>query len=215
LDEIPHKGIWKMKQTSYTVNLNSHKKHKFLRGLRCFASSFVFNKHSSKPGVNSRGRIGAIINTLSPFGQNVAVLSFFKSRHNTIVYCDKLGYFGFVSAYSDRVYYSFYLHKDTVIEELLEEAVNWQDDLHDSSVAYISSMNTNKMKCHIEMNAPINRFNILTNNCSRFAANVLLAGCNASKERFNHNRPWQMPANTLELAREINAFLKNKSSKYF
>jgi len=203
-----------MKQTSYTVNPNSHKKHKVLRGLRCYASSFFSHRHSSKLSINSQVRIETIINTLSPLGQNVALLSFFKSRHNAIVYCDKYHHFGFVSAYSDRVSYCFNLHRNTIIDRLMVEVVKWQDDLHDSSVAYISNMNANKMKCHIEMNAPINKFNILTNNCSRFAANVLLAGCNARQGRFTHNRPWQMPANTLELAKEINLFLQNQPFNY-
>lgn len=203
-----------MKRNSYTLTPENQKKHKVLRGLRCYASSFFSHRHSNKPGANSRSRIETIINTLSPLGKNVALLSYHKSRHNSIVYCDKYNHFGFVSATGDRVYYCFNLHRNTVIDTLLDETEKWQDELHDSSIIYIANMNAMKMKCYIERNAPVNRFNILTNNCSRFAANVLLAGSNTSPARFNHNRPWQMPANTLELAREINLYLHNKPFNY-
>lgn len=200
-----------MSRKSYTLKSSDDiKKHTFLRGIRSYLSSASATK--TKPVLFTSQRASRIVEKLSPFGKNVALLSFRKSMHSAVVFLNTYNNtYSYVSAYATSVWFLDSVDKNEVINEITDDEWNLRAELTDFDVVYIGGLNVWKMLSYIRERKLINQFDILSNNCSRFAANVLLAGCDIKLPKFQHNRPiWQMPANTKELAKEIDLFLRRK-----
>ncbi|MFQ6251744.1 hypothetical protein ACLMPM_25635 [Yersinia enterocolitica] len=189
------------------------KKHKFMRGLRCFASSIIHSKHTIKPGEQSYLRVENILSKLSVFKHNVCLLSFSKARHSALIMFNSDNSYSYFSAYGNGPCFYEGVEKFVVSEVIISEITQWGDELHQDNVVYIKGLDIRNMMDTIYDKRENYKFNVLSNNCSRFAADVLLAGCYESTEKFRHYRRWQMPANTLELAREI-ARLQQKHGSY-
>ncbi|MBV4366743.1 hypothetical protein [Erwinia phyllosphaerae] len=202
-----------MKKNSYTLKHNKTpddiKKHKALRGLRCYVSSYFHHKHRIHPDSNTCERITEVINKMSSSGKNVALLSYCKARHSAIIFCER-DTWSIVSAYGDGVVYYGDLCHEQLVDIIYRESTGWKDTIKMSNVVYIGGLNIISMEQYINEFASVNKFKIFTNNCSRFAANVLIAGSGQQKGFFTHDRPCQMPANTLELAKEIDRFLQKR-----
>lgn len=196
-----------------TKSYDGLKKHKLMRGLRCFASSIIHSKHVIKPGNQSSLRVENILSKLSVFDHNVCLLSFRKSGHSALIMLNRDNSYSYFSAYSggEPCYYNG-VNKSNCSEVIISEITLWGDELHQDNVVYIKGLDIDNMMDTIYDKRKNYKFNVLSNNCSRFAADVLLAGCYESPEKFRHNRRWQMPANTLELAREIARFQQKKGS---
>ncbi|MFA3780171.1 hypothetical protein [Yersinia sp. 1652 StPb PI] len=191
------------------------KKHKFMRGLRCYASAIIHSKHTIKPGEREQSylRVENILSKLSVFNNNVCLLSFRKAGHSALIMLHRDNSYSYFSAYGGGQPL-FHEHVKTfdLVEVIISEIMHWGDELHQDSVVYIKGLDIRNMMDTIEDKIENYKFNVLSNNCSRFAADVLLAGCDERPEKFLHNRRWQMPANTLELAREIARFQQKQCS---
>lgn len=200
-----------MNRKSYTVkNTDGVKKHKIFRGIRSYISS-LRSADINKPRVITNQRASRIVEKLSLSGKNVALLSFHKSIHNAVVILTPGKGYSYVSAYASGVCFLDNVDKNSIIDEIADDEQNLMAELKVADAVYIGGLNTIKMIHYIWDRGFINKFNYLSNNCARFAADVLLAGCNIKPAKFQHNRPtWQMPANTIELAKEIDLFLRNK-----
>lgn len=201
-----------MNRKSYTVkNTDGVKRHKIFRGIRSYISS-LRSADINKPRVITNQRASRIVEKLSRSGKNVALLSFHKSIHNAVVILTPDKKYSYVSAYANSICFLDRVDKNSVIDEIADDEQNLMAELRGADVVYIGGLNTIKMVYDIRGRELINKFNYLSNNCARFAADVLLAGCNIKPAKFKHNRPtWQMPANTIELAKEIDLFLRKKS----
>ncbi len=181
------------------------KDHKFLRGIRSWFSEAKTAKHSVKINehtVSDRAR--GIINKLAEKNNNVALLSFKKSAHSVIVIHHGNDRFSIYSVYGNDKEGRFIKNdRDGIAFEIFNEMKHWGDMLQDESIVYLHDLNVEKMEDHINSSGE-HKFNILSHNCSRFVAKALLAGFNNDNNiKFAHDRKWQMPANTLELAKEI------------
>lgn len=196
-----------MKKRSYTLKHNhSEKKHKFLRGIRCYASSLIFSKHTTKPDEYIELPVNQMLMRLSPYGSNVCLLSFHKARHSALIICTAFNSYAYLSVYSSRVTFEECLSEEEASDIITFEAQHWGDVPNNENMVYIGKLDTREMINTIYSMMGTYHYSLLSSNCSRFAADVLLAGCKGKTGRFQHDRPWQMPANTLELAREIARF---------
>lgn len=199
-----------MKKRKYEIkNLDDVKKHKLFRGMRCYMSSLITSKNRIKPDADVKLRCYNVVNRLLPNEKNVALLSFKKSEHNAIIINSSNNRFNYVSAYNNEVAFIEFLDKNEMIELLVDEVFSWGDQLKDENIVYIKGLDTNKMREYIHSSRPNFQYKLFNNNCARYAADVLLAGCAITPDRFIHNRIWQMPANTLELAKEIDRSLRS------
>ena len=196
-----------MSKKSYSLKKGSNvKSHKVFRGLRCYVSSFIFSKHTTKPTLNIEARISEILNNMSSLGKSVCVFSFNKSMHSSILIANSTSLFTYASAYgNNEVVFRESASRDEIIYIIRDEMEEWGDELSENNVAYISGLDRLKMMDKLRYLSERFEFSLMSNNCSRFVADVLISGCTQGKS-FKHNRPWQMPANTLELAKEINEF---------
>lgn len=198
-----------MSRKSYTLkDPDEVKKHTFLRGIRGYFSSARATK--TTPAFITNNRAIRIVEKLSLSGKIVALLSF-RKMHNAIIILNAPGEYSYISVYKACFLFFECVDKDRVVAEIVDDERYLRTELRDSDVVYISRLNTKKMIYYVRNHELINIFNYLSNNCSRFAADVLLAGCDIKPARFQHNRPtWQMPANTTELAKEIDLYLRKR-----
>lgn len=180
------------------------KKQKCFRGIRCWFSAQIKNRHSSIVNSTSADRI---VNRLCEGNHRVALISFGKSKHSAVVIRYPDGQFIYVSMYGNHP-----LYRNKVTRERVREVINWdmhqwKDGVDENNLVLFSesALDIEKIAKHILSNIFAFRFNPITNNCSRFAADVLIAGYNGSREKLKHDRRFQMPANTLQLAKEIKA----------
>lgn len=181
------------------------KSHKFLRGIRCWLSECKTEKHAVKfnnQTVSERGR--GIVNKLAEKNDNVALLSFRKSAHSAIVMHHGNDMFSMYSVYgNNKKKHCIKKNRDEITNDIINEMKIWNDMLQDESIVYLHDLNVKNMESHINSFWD-HKFNVLSHNCSRFVAKALLAGFNNDNNvKFTHDRKWQMPANTLELAKEI------------
>ncbi|WP_145520921.1 hypothetical protein [Yersinia mollaretii] len=185
------------------------KSHKNLRGIRCWVSAATNGKHltndSAKPYTDY---VDSIMSTLTNKDNNIALLSFGKSVHSVIVINHGNNKFSFISMYRDKNSnngheYIGEASQDEVKQAIANEMKINKDGLQKESLVYLHNLNVDKVNNYIVNNKDNYKFNIISNNCSRFSANALLAGVDSHSGTFEHDRIWQMPANTLELAKEI------------
>lgn len=185
------------------------KSHKNFRGIRCWVSAARNGKYltndSAKPYTDY---VDSIMSVLTKKDNNIALLSYGKSVHNAIVIHHGNNKFSFISMYSDKNSnngheYIGEASQDEVKQAIANEMKINKDGLQEENLVYLHNLNVEKVNNYIVNNKDNYKFNIISNNCSRFAANALLAGVDSHSATFEHDRIWQMPANTLELAKEI------------
>ncbi len=194
-----------IKQNSSDVSSGNAKPHKLFRGIRCWLAEVKTGSHTVNIDENIVfNRIDGIINKLSEKDNNVALLSFNKSAHSAIVIHHSDGMFSMynVTGEDNETRY-IENERNGFTNDILNEMANWNDMLQDESVVFLPNLNVKNIEDHIK-NSGDHKFNVLTHNCSKFVAKALLAGFdNDNNHKFAHDRKWQMPANTLELAKEI------------
>lgn len=205
-----------IKKNSNDVSSGNVKPHKFFRGIRCWLTEVKTGKHTVNIDKNIvSNRIDGIINKLIEKDNNVALLSFKKSAHSAIVIHHSDGVFSMYNV-SGRDNEMRYLENDRrgLANDISNKMRGWNDMLQDESVVFLPNLNVENIDNHIK-NSGDHKFNLLTHNCSKFVAKALLAGFdNDNNHKFAHNRKWQMPANTLELAKEIAFKSAQNKNKY-
>ncbi|EQA1624845.1 hypothetical protein V5K00_RS22325 [Enterobacter asburiae] len=195
-----------MSKKCYSLKKGSSlKSHKVFRGLRCYVSSFIFSKHTTKPSLGIEARVGNILSNLSPFGKSACIFSFHKSMHSSILLVNSTNLFTYASAYGSEVVFCEFFSKQDIIKVIRDEMELWGDELNENNLVYISGLDRLKMMGKLRNLSETFEYRLMSNNCSRFVADVLISGCTRGA-KFKHDRPWQMPANTLELAKEIDRF---------
>ncbi|CNH59968.1 Uncharacterised protein [Yersinia massiliensis] len=188
------------------------KSHKNFRGIRCWLSAVKNQKHYTNDVENSYTNYAKnIMNTLAKKDNSIVLLSFGKSEHSTIAIHHGNNKFSYISMHYDKVSNNYHKFVDKVSQDLVTQFVandmtNCKDGLQDNNLVYLHNLNVEKVNNYILKNKDSFKFNLISNNCSRFSANALLAGVEGKSSQFQHNRKCQMPANTLELAKEIAAY---------
>ncbi|HCR3980866.1 TPA: hypothetical protein OOF39_000272 [Kluyvera ascorbata] len=204
------------KPSTFSNSFENVKPHKLFRGIRCWFAEFKTGKHAVNIDEDIiYNRVNRIINKLTEKNNNVALLSFDKSAHSAIVIHHSDGMFSMynVSGEDNEVRY-IKNGRYGLASNILNEMANWNDMLQDENVIFLPNLNVENIENHIK-NFGDHKFNVLTHNCSKFAAKALLAGFdNDNNHKFAHDRKWQMPANTLELAKEIAFKSAQKKDKY-
>ncbi|WP_145498807.1 hypothetical protein [Yersinia bercovieri] len=188
------------------------KSHKNFRGIRCWLSAVKNPKHYTSDVENSYTHYAKnIMNTLAKKDNSVVLLSFGKAEHNAIAIHHGNNKFSYISMHHDKISNNYHKFNGKVSQELVtqfvaDEMTKCKDGLQENNLVYLHNLNVEKVDDYILKNKDNFKFNIISSNCSRFSANALLAGVEGNSSQFQHNRKWQMPANTLELAKEIAAY---------
>ncbi|MDE1330438.1 hypothetical protein [Vibrio aestuarianus] len=180
------------------------KKHKCFRGIRCWFSAQIKNRHSSIVTSTSADRI---IDRLCEGNHRVALISFGKSKHSAVVIRYTDDQFIYASMYGNLPRYRNKVNREWVRKVINLDMDQWKDGVDDNNLVLFSepALDIEKIAKHISSNIYKYRFNPITKNCSRFAADALIAGYKGSREKLKHDRPFLMPANALQLAKEIEA----------
>lgn len=203
-----------IKQNGNDFSVGNVKSHKHFRGVRCWLSGVKTAKHTVKIDEHTvSNRVGGIIDKLTEKNNNVALLNFKKSAHSVIIMHHGNDVFSMYSVYrNNKEERCIKKDRGGIANHIYSEMMRWHDMLQDESIVYLHDLNLENIDRHINSFGN-HKFNLLSHNCSRFVAKALLAGFNNDNNiKFAHDRKWQMPANTLELAKEI--ALESARSKY-
>lgn len=189
--------------TCFTKHLKV-KKHKLFRGIRCWLSYQFCDRHSVKEG-NPIEKAKGIMKHMQDNPNSAAVVSLGKSGHNLMIINHGSNFYSISS--TEYVVFGAKEKDFAKIEKTLADTLSaWGDNVSEDNIVYLRGLNTDKMWNHICKNHLKEKikYNCLSYNCSRHIADLMLAGFDDDdKNKLQHNRPWQMPANTLELAKEL------------
>ncbi|MFK0571795.1 hypothetical protein [Endozoicomonas sp.] len=166
------------------------------------------DKHAEMTGLESaEARTERVQNLMDRCNKpgDAIVLTFRGGRHSAIlVYDDVL---------KKSVYLSFgaeksYKERGGGSQELEHDIYGFQDMMAEKNMVKLEGMDNQAILKKWRGSVKNKSFNVLTRNCSSIIKKLVLAGSENAlgKGKLEHDRHWQMPSNTLNLALEI----KNK-----
>ncbi|WP_419534375.1 hypothetical protein [Endozoicomonas sp.] len=173
------------------------------------------DKHAVLTGIEKpeirHQRAQDLMNRCTKPGDTV-VLTFRGSRHSAmLVYDDIL---------QKPVYLSFgaeesYKERGGGINELAYDIYAFEDMLAEKNIVKLEGMDNKAILKKWRESIKGKTFNVLTRNCSAIIKKMILTGSEQilGKTKLEHDRHWQMPSNTLNLALEIKSKLGASPAK--
>lgn len=140
---------------------------------------------------------------------DAVLLTFGGGRHSAMLVYDK--------ERNKPVYLSFY--GDIAFEDhsnwgLSTEILHFKDMLYEDNIIKLEGMDNDAMLSKWRTSLVNEKYYLLTKNCSAITKKLLLAGSQPVVGDIHspHDRIWQMPSNTKELAKDLRVKLQQKDS---
>lgn len=143
--------------------------------------------------------------------QNSLALITYSNVHSALVLKGEDDTYTFISIYKNKSIYMENINFERLSTLISDEETSFNYKLTDEDVVCIHNLDLSNSLSSIKCAIENNKYHFLTHNCSKFTSNILTSFID-NRIKFTHDRIFQMPLNTKELAKEINFHIENKDT---